>query len=94
MKRSRFTEEQIIGILKEQGAGSIANVSSGATLATYPGSAAYTSSKSGLNMLSGLARLELADAGIVVWLMHPLRHCYRILWSGQIGRRHCTGTRG
>jgi NADP-dependent 3-hydroxy acid dehydrogenase YdfG len=63
--------QAVIPIMRQQGAGSIVNVSSGATLATYPGSAAYTSSKSGLNMLSDVARLELADAGIVVSLMHP-----------------------
>jgi NADP-dependent 3-hydroxy acid dehydrogenase YdfG len=63
--------QAVIPIMRAQGAGSIVNVSSGATLATYPGSAAYTSSKSGLNMLSSVARLELADAGIVVSLVHP-----------------------
>lgn len=63
--------QAVIPYMRKQGAGSIVNVSSGATLATYPGSAAYTSSKSALNMLSGVARLELADAGIVVSIMHP-----------------------
>ena len=57
--------------MRKQGAGSIVNVSSGATLATYPGTAAYTSSKSALNMLSSVARLELANAGIAVSLMLP-----------------------
>ena len=63
--------QAVIPAMREQGAGSIVNVSSGATLATYPGSAAYTSSKAGLNMLSSVARLELADAGIIVSTMHP-----------------------
>lgn len=63
--------QAVIPLMRQQGAGSIVNVSSGATLAIYPGSAAYTSSKSGLNMLSSVARLELADAGIVVSIMHP-----------------------
>ena len=63
--------QAVIPYMRSQGAGSIVNVSSGATLATYPGSAAYTSSKSALNMLSSVARLELADAGIVVSIMHP-----------------------
>lgn len=63
--------QAVIPFMRQQGGGSIVNVSSGATLATYPGSAAYTSSKSGLNMLSDVARLELADSGIVVSLMHP-----------------------
>lgn len=63
--------QAVIPYMRSQGAGSIVNVSSGATLATYPGSAAYTSSKSALNMLSSVARLELADAGIAVSIMHP-----------------------
>lgn len=63
--------QAVIPFMRQQGAGSIVNVSSGATLAAYPGSAAYTSSKAGLNMLSDVARLELADCGILVSLMHP-----------------------
>lgn len=63
--------QAVIPFMRQQGAGSIVNVSSGATLATYPGSAAYTSSKSGLNMLSSVARLELASSGVVVSTMHP-----------------------
>ncbi|WP_250938469.1 SDR family oxidoreductase [Allorhizobium sonneratiae] len=63
--------QAVIPYMRKQGAGSIVNISSGATLATYPGSAAYTSSKSALNMLSSVARLELADAGIVVSTLHP-----------------------
>ena len=63
--------QAVIPVMRQQGAGSIVNVSSGATLATYPGSAAYTSSKSGLNMLSSVARLELANSGIAVSIMHP-----------------------
>ncbi|MVA82222.1 SDR family NAD(P)-dependent oxidoreductase [Agrobacterium vitis] len=66
-----ITMQAVIPFMRKQHAGSIVNVSSGATLAIYPGSAAYTSSKSALNMLSSVARLELADAGIVVSIMHP-----------------------
>ncbi|MCF5651446.1 SDR family NAD(P)-dependent oxidoreductase [Pseudomonas syringae] len=65
--------QAVIPYMRKQGRGSIVNVnvSSGATLATYPGSAAYTSSKAALNMLSSVARLELAEAGIAVSVMHP-----------------------
>lgn len=63
--------QAVIPLMRKQSAGCIINVSSGATLATYPGSAAYTSSKSALNMISKVARLELADAGITVSLIHP-----------------------
>lgn len=58
--------QAVLPSMRRQGAGSIVNVSSGATLATYAGSAAYTSSKAALNMLTDVARMELADAGIVV----------------------------
>lgn len=63
--------QAVIPYMRKQGKGSIVNVSSGATLATYPGSAAYTSSKSALNMLSKVARLELVGEGIAVSLVHP-----------------------
>lgn len=63
--------QAVIPAMRQQGAGSIINVSSGATLGTYAGSAAYTSAKAGLNMLSRVARLELASAGIVVSTLYP-----------------------
>lgn len=63
--------QAVIPFMRRLGGGSIVNVSSGATLATYPGSAAYTSSKAALNMLSSVARLELAEVGIAVSTMHP-----------------------
>ncbi|WP_070157006.1 SDR family oxidoreductase [Sphingobium phenoxybenzoativorans] len=66
-----LTIQAVIPIMKDQGAGSIVNVSSGATFAAQPGSGAYTSSKCALNMLSDVARLELADAGIAVSTMYP-----------------------
>lgn len=78
--------QAVIPQMRRQGAGSIINVSSGATLATYPGSAAYTSSKAGLNMLSDVARLELADAGITVSVVHPFMTAsefYQSVKSGQ-----------
>lgn len=78
--------QAVIPPMRRQGAGRIINVSSGATLATYPGSAAYTSSKAGLNMLSGVARLELADAGITVSVIHPFMtrsEFYQSVKSGQ-----------
>ncbi|GAK72120.1 putative oxidoreductase [Agrobacterium rubi TR3 = NBRC 13261] len=65
------TMQAVIPGMRERGRGSIINVSSGATLAVYAGSAAYTSSKAALNMLSRVARLELADDGIVVSTIHP-----------------------
>lgn len=78
--------QAVIPPMRRQGAGRIINVSSGATLATYPGSAAYTSSKAGLNMLSGVARLELAEAGITVSTVYPFMtrsEFYQSVKSGQ-----------
>lgn len=78
--------QAVIPPMRRQGVGRIINVSSGATLATYPGSAAYTSSKAGLNMLSGVARLELAEAGITVSVIHPFMTAsefYQSVKSGQ-----------
>jgi NADP-dependent 3-hydroxy acid dehydrogenase YdfG len=63
--------QAVIPYMHKQGRGSIVNVSSGATLATYPGSAAYTSSKAALEMLSNVARVELADRGISVSIIYP-----------------------
>ncbi|WP_338130337.1 hypothetical protein [Pantoea vagans] len=57
------------------------NVSSGATLAKYPESAAYTSFRAGLNMLSGVA-----DTGITVSVIHPFMtrsEFYQSVKSGQ-----------
>lgn len=78
--------QAVIPQMRRQGAGRIINVSSGATLATYPGSAAYTSSKAGLNMLSGVARLDLADTGITVSVVYPFMTAsefYQSVKSGQ-----------
>ncbi|KGD75890.1 SDR family oxidoreductase [Pantoea vagans] len=78
--------QAVIPPMRRQGAGRIINVSSGATLATYPGSAAYTSSKAGLNMLSDVARLELAEAGITVSTVYPFMTAsefYQSVKSGQ-----------
>ncbi len=56
------TMQAVIPIMREQGAGSIVNVSSGITFSALPGSAAYGASKAGLNKLSAVARAEFADA--------------------------------
>lgn len=63
--------QAVIPQMRRQGEGCIINISSGATLGTWPGSAAYTSSKAALNMLSAVARLELAESGIRVSTIAP-----------------------
>jgi len=63
--------QAVIPVMRSQGAGSIVNVSSGTTLAVRPGAGAYAASKAALNMLSSVARLELAEAGIAVSTVYP-----------------------
>lgn len=81
------TMQAVIPGMRERGRGSIINVSSGATLAVYAGSAAYTSSKAALNMLSRVARLELADDGDRSLHDPSLDHQYRILRRRKVRRR-------
>ncbi len=47
------------------------NISSGTTRTVIPGLGAYAATKSALNMLSFVAREELAPDGIVVSLVYP-----------------------
>jgi NAD(P)-dependent dehydrogenase (short-subunit alcohol dehydrogenase family) len=63
--------QAVLPVMRRQGAGSIVNVSSGTTLVVRPGAGAYAASKAALNMLSSVARLELADAGIAVSTVYP-----------------------
>ena len=63
--------QAVVPVMRSQGAGSIVNVSSGTTLVVRPGAGAYAASKAALNMLSAVARLELASAGIIVSTVYP-----------------------
>jgi NADP-dependent 3-hydroxy acid dehydrogenase YdfG len=63
--------QAVIPPMRRQGAGAIVNVSSGTTLHLMPGVGGYASTKAALNTLSSIARLELADAGIVVSTVFP-----------------------
>jgi NADP-dependent 3-hydroxy acid dehydrogenase YdfG len=63
--------QAVLPLMRAQGGGSIVNVSSGVTFYPRPHSGAYNSAKAGLNMLSSVARAELADQGIVVSTMLP-----------------------
>ncbi|MEV7089295.1 SDR family oxidoreductase [Streptomyces sp. NPDC093085] len=58
-------------VMRSQGEGRIVNVSSGTTVLAPPGVGAYAASKSAVNMLSAVARKELADDGIDVSLVLP-----------------------
>jgi NADP-dependent 3-hydroxy acid dehydrogenase YdfG len=63
--------QAVIPPMRRQGAGAIVNVSSGTTLHLMPGVGGYAATKAALNTLSSIARLELADAGIVVSTVFP-----------------------
>src|SRR5512142_2103627 len=63
--------QAVIPPMRAQGRGRIVNVSSGTTKMVLPGVGAYAATKSALNMLSAVARRELADDGIVVSTIHP-----------------------
>lgn len=63
--------QAVIPQMRKQGYGAIINVSSGATFGILPGASAYTSSKTALNTLSDVARVELAEADIAVSTLYP-----------------------
>ncbi|EXG79811.1 SDR family NAD(P)-dependent oxidoreductase [Cryptosporangium arvum] len=64
--------QAVIPTMRRQGGGAIVNVSSGTSRLVLPGLGAYAATKSALNMLSAVARKELAADGIVVSTVYPL----------------------
>lgn len=63
--------QAVLPAMRRQGGGVIVNVSSMTSRMVLPGLGAYSASKSALNMLSQVARRELAPDGIVVSLVYP-----------------------
>jgi NADP-dependent 3-hydroxy acid dehydrogenase YdfG len=63
--------QAVLPAMREQGFGRIVNVSSGTTRRVAVGAGAYASTKSAVNMLSGVLRQELAGDGIAVSLLLP-----------------------
>lgn len=63
--------QAVLPHLRANGGGRIVNVSSGSTRAATPGVGVYAASKSAVNMISEVARKELADDGIQVTLLLP-----------------------
>lgn len=63
--------QAVLPAMRSQGAGRIVNISSGTTNLMLPGVGAYAATKSALNMLSAVSRVELAGDGIAVSLVLP-----------------------
>jgi short-subunit dehydrogenase len=63
--------QAVVPIMKEQGGGSIVNISSNVSKMDIPMIGAYAATKYALNGMTLTARNELASEGIVVSLMHP-----------------------
>lgn len=59
--------------MREQGGGSIINISSNVSKMAIPTIGAYAATKYALNGLTLTARSELAAEGIIVTAMHPAR---------------------
>lgn len=62
--------QEVLGAMRSQGAGAIVNVSSATTLRVFPGLGGYASTKSALNMLSQVARVELQPT-VQVSVVYP-----------------------
>ena len=63
--------QAVLPIMRAQSAGAIVNVSSATSLRVFPGLGGYSSTKAALNMVSQVARLELAPAGVIVSVVYP-----------------------
>lgn len=63
--------QAVIPTMRRQGGGVIVNVSSMTSRMVLPGAGGYSATKSALNMLSQVARRELAPDGIVVSIVYP-----------------------
>jgi short-subunit dehydrogenase len=63
--------QAVLPVMRSQGGGKIVNISSGTSRMVLPGVGAYAATKSALNMLSLVAREELAADGIIVSVVYP-----------------------
>ena len=61
----------VLPFMRSQSAGSIVNVSSATSLRVFPGLGGYSATKAALNMISQVARLELAGSGVSVSVVYP-----------------------
>ena len=83
--------QAVIPAMRRQGGGAIVNISLGTTRTIIPGLGAYAATKSALNMLSLVAREELAPDGIVVSLVYPWVTATEFHQSLRAGRVHGSG---
>lgn len=63
--------QAVIPVMREQGSGSIVNISSAGGLVALPTTGSYAASKWGLRGLTKVAALELAHRGVRVNSVHP-----------------------
>jgi NADP-dependent 3-hydroxy acid dehydrogenase YdfG len=63
--------EAVLPAMLEEGRGAVVNVSSGTSLRAIPGVGGYAATKAALNMVSDVARLELAGGGVRVSVVYP-----------------------
>jgi NADP-dependent 3-hydroxy acid dehydrogenase YdfG len=63
--------QAVLPVMREQSAGAIVNVSSATSLRVFPGLGGYAATKAALNMMSQVARLELAASGVTVSVVYP-----------------------
>ena len=63
--------QAVLPAMLEEARGAIVNVSSATSLRTIPGVGGYAATKAALNMVSEVARLELAPKGVVVSVVYP-----------------------
>ncbi|MGA3353782.1 MAG: SDR family oxidoreductase [Acidimicrobiales bacterium] len=63
--------QAVLPFMRTQSAGAIVNVSSATSLRVFPGLGGYSATKAALNLLSQVARLELAESGVTVSVVYP-----------------------
>jgi NADP-dependent 3-hydroxy acid dehydrogenase YdfG len=63
--------QAVLPSMRSTGGGAVVNVSSATSLRVFPGLGGYSATKAALNMLSQVARIELADAGVTVSVVYP-----------------------
>lgn len=63
--------QSVLPAMVAAGGGAVVNVSSASTLRAVPGVGGYAATKSALNMLSEVGRLELADKGVTLSVVYP-----------------------